>query len=82
VLDAELRANIVDWGNGIHFISTFRLLPGIPYWIGPVAHGLRDESIPAEQVFVEPPLEAKLVIVRSKELLRHDVAVGPRDGRA
>ena len=82
VLDAERKANIVGWGSGVHFVSTFRLRAGTPYWVGKVAHGRRDEAIPAQQVFVEPPLEAKLVLERSRELLTHDVVVGPRDGRA
>jgi hypothetical protein len=30
VLDAELRFNIADWGNGVHFVSTFRLKEGFP----------------------------------------------------
>jgi hypothetical protein len=81
-LEAELRFNIVDWGNGVNFISTFRLRGGFPYWVGPVAHGEHDRSLAGSQVFVEPPLEVKLDLVRSREVLRHDIFVGPRDGTA
>ena|SRR5450755_2013197 len=28
VLEAEMRFNIVDWDNGVHFVSSFRLKPG------------------------------------------------------
>lgn len=82
VLDAELRFNIVDWGNGVHFVSTFRLNAGTHYLVGPVAQGRRDLSRPGSQVFVEPPVNTKVTLVRSKEVLRHDVAVGPRAGTA
>lgn len=82
VLDAELRFNIVDWGNGVHFVSTFRLLPGYAYLAGPVSHGALDLSGQGSQVFVKQPLGVKLVLVRSKEMLRHDVSVAAHDGRA
>ena len=82
VLEAELRFNIVDWDNGVHFVSSFRLKAGFPYWIGPVAHGKLDMSLPGTQVFVEGPLNVKLELVQSKEVLRHDVTVGSRDGHA
>ena len=80
VLDAELRFNIVYWENGVHFVSTFRLKPGFAYWSGTVAHGASDLRLPGSQIFVEPPLEIKLVLITSREVLRHDVFVGPRDG--
>ncbi len=82
VLDAELRFNIADWGNGVHFVSTFLLQGGLPYLIGPVAHGSRDLSRPGTQVFVEPPVQNKVRLVRSRELLRHDVVVSLRPGNA
>jgi hypothetical protein len=82
VLDAELRFNILDWGNGINFVSTFRLRPGFAYWLGPVAHGLHDVSLSGTQVFIDAPLGPKLELVRSTEVLKHDVYVSPRDGAA
>lgn len=82
VLDAELRFNIVDWDNAVNFVSTFRLRPGFEYFVGPVAHGESDISRIGSQVFIEQPLDAKLELVKSKEVLRHDVFVGPKDGNA
>lgn len=82
VLDAELRFNIVDWGNGVHFVSTFRLAPGYSYLVGPVAHGRRDVSRPGTQVFVEPPVSTKVRVEKSREVLRHDVVVSSRSGSA
>jgi len=82
VLEAEMRFNIVDWNNGVHFVSTFRLKPGFSYWLGPVAHGAGDKHLEGWQVFVEEPLAIKLELVRSREVLRHDAFVGPRDGNA
>jgi hypothetical protein len=82
VLDAEMRFNIVDWGNGVHFLSTFRLKGGFPYFVGPVAHGKGDVSRPSIQAFVEPPLTAKLERTGNFEILRHDVSVVQRAGRA
>ena len=82
VLQAELRFNIVDWGNGVHFVSTFRLLPGYAYLVGSVAHGASDLTAQDSQVFVAQPLGVKLVLVRSQEVLRHDVSVAAYDGRA
>ena len=78
VLDAELRFNIVDWENSIHFLSTFRLKPGFEYYIGPVAHGSQDMRIAAQQIFVEPPVDCKVTILRSKELIPQDVFAIPR----
>ena len=82
VLEAELRFNVVDWNNAVHFVSSFRLKPGFSYWLGPVAHGACDTSLPGWQVFVEQPLTVKLDLVSSREVLRHDVFVGARDGNA
>lgn len=82
VLDAELRFNIADWGNGVHFVSTFRLRGGHACYVGPVAHGAKDLSRPGTQVFVPAPLEIKVVVVRSRELLTHNVVVVQRSGRA
>ena len=81
VLDAELRFNIADWGNGLHFVSTFRLLPGYSYQVGPIAHGPQDLSKPAHQIYVELP-KTKVELVQSRELLKHDVTVVQRAGRA
>jgi hypothetical protein len=74
VSDAELKYNIVDWGNGIRKVSTFRLKPGFSYFIGPVANGPRDLSIWAEQIYVEPPLEIK-VEHEQCEVLKQDFTV-------
>lgn len=82
VLDAELRFNIADWGNGVHFVSTFRLKEGFPYCQGPVAHGDRDLRRTGTQVLVVPPLQPKLELVKSREVLRHDVWVIQRPGTA
>ena len=82
VLEAELRYNIVDWDNGVNFVSTFLLQPGFAYWCGPIAHGILDSALPGVQAFVEPPLKVKIHLVRSREVLKHDVWVGPRDGNA
>jgi hypothetical protein len=81
VSDAELRFNIADWGNEIHFISTFKLKEGFVYWLGPVAHGPRDLSRTGTQAFIEPPLQIKLELIIS-EVLKHDVFVAGRSGNA
>jgi hypothetical protein len=82
VLEAEMLFNIVDWDNGVHFVSSFRLKPGFTYWLGPVAHGASDSCLPGWQVFVEQPLSVKLELVTSREVLRHDVSIGPKNGNA
>jgi hypothetical protein len=82
VLDAELRFNIADWGNGVHFVSTFKMKAGSAYFVGPVAHGSRDLSRPGHQILLEPPIHLKVTLVRSREVLRHDVTVVQRSGRA
>jgi hypothetical protein len=82
VLDAELRFNVVDWNNGLHFVSTFLLPGGFDYWLGPVLHGAADTHLPGTQVFVEQPLKSKLVLIRSTEVLRQNVSVSSRDGNA
>jgi hypothetical protein len=82
VLEAEMRFNIADWNNGIHFVSSFRLKRGFAYWLGPVAHGASDRHLTGWQVFVEQPLTVKLELVKSREVLRHNVFVSARDGNA
>lgn len=82
VLDAELRFNIADWGNHIHFVSTFKLLSGSPYHVGPVAHGKRDLSRPGSQVYLETPFASKITRVGTFEVLHHDVFVSPKIGTA
>lgn len=94
VVDAELRFNIVDWGNLIRFVTTFRLLPGVSYLEGAVLHdlpkGQRDRpgqraiwtnslSRPGTQIYVPPPLEGKLKIETFPELLKQDAFVIHRD---
>jgi hypothetical protein len=86
VIDAELCFNIIDWGNGVNFVSTFRLKKGFLYWAGPVGHGPHDTSRPATQVLVDvkslhgeaklvQSLQTKIELVKSKELLKHDAYV-------
>lgn len=82
VLDAELRFNIADWGNGVHFVSTFRLMEGFPYLVGPVAHGQGDLSRLGTQVFLEPFILTRVRIEASREVLRHDVFVSHRAANA
>ena len=82
VLDAELRFNIADWGNGIHFVSTFRLKEGFEYYVGPVAHSPRDLSRPGMQVFVPGFTQTKFDFLTSRELLRQDAVVSQQSGRA
>lgn len=75
VFDAEMRFNIADWGNAVHFVSTFKLLRGFDYLVGPVAHGQQDLSRPGTQVWVPSPVQTKVSLIKSRELLRHDVTV-------
>lgn len=82
VLDAELRFNIADWGNEIHFLSSFRLKPGFEYLVGRVAHGQYDLSRLGHQVYLLGPLHPKIILIESKKVLRHDVTVLQRAGHA
>ena len=75
VLDAELRFNIVDWGNRIFFVSTFRLVPRSKYWEGDVYHRQSDLRRPATQIYLEAPVANKLRLLVSREPLRQDVHV-------
>ncbi len=81
VVDAELRFNIVEWGNLVRFVSTFRLRAGYHYWAGSIAHGRGDLRRKATQVYLEEPLRVKLELIRSRELLKQDAfVVANRDG--
>ena len=82
VLDAELRFNIADWGNQVHFVSSFQIPEGVPYFIGRIAHGLRDLSRQGTQVYVEPRWVSLVRLETSKEILRHDASISPRAGSA
>ncbi len=82
VLDAELRFNIADWGNGIHFITTFRLKERFPYYVGPVAHGEHDLSRPATQIYLKAPWKFAVELVGQREVLRHDAFVVQRPANA
>lgn len=82
VLDAELRFNIADWGNGVHFVSTFRLKAGFAYYVGPVANGGCDLSRRGTQVYVESPFVVQVERVGAMEVLRHDVSVVQKMGKA
>ena len=72
VLDAQLRFNIADWGNTIYFVSTFRVAPGVPYWIGSVFQHKASLARRALQIFISPPLPTKLQVVVAREPLRQD----------
>jgi len=80
VRDAELRFNVVEWGNGLTFASTFRLTQGVTCWVGPIRHEPDDLSTPALQVFLESSFATKIERVCCEALMQ-DVVVGPR-GRA
>jgi len=80
VLDAEYRFNIADWGNTIHFVSTFRLAEGCIFLEGPVGHGLRDLSRPGSQLYVEPRMLVNVRLITSREILAHDVVVSTNVG--
>ena len=82
VLDAELRFNIADWGNGVHFVTTFRLKEGFPYHVGPVAHAACDLSKKGTQIYLEPPFVTQVERLGKMEVLRHDVSVVQRGGSA
>jgi hypothetical protein len=82
VLDAELKFNIADWGNGVHFVSTFRLKEGFPYHVGPVAHGKQDISRPANQIYLKGSWKVAVELVGRRETLRHDAAVIQKPGNA
>jgi hypothetical protein len=75
VRDAELRFNIADWGNTIYFVSTFRVAPGVPYWIGSVFQPKVSLSRTGLQIFISPPLATKLQVVVAREPLRQDARV-------
>lgn len=75
VLDAELRFNIVDWGNLIRFVSTFRILSGVTCYVGPVAHaegGLRKTGT---QVWIEKQNLVNVRLIRTAEPLAQDAHV-------
>jgi hypothetical protein len=80
VLDAELRFNIADWGNEIHFVSTFLLKEGFPYYAGKVAHGSGDISKKGTQIYLESPFAIQVKRIGNFEVLPHDVFVSPRAG--
>ena len=82
VSEAELRFNIVDWGNAIRHVSTFLMMPGTTYWIGPIQHGSQDMRLPAWQVYMRPPLAEKVKLLGSRLPLVQDVAVQLVAGRA
>jgi hypothetical protein len=82
VLDAELRFNIVDWGNGVRFLSTFRLKSRFPYYAGPVAHGTCDISKPGTQIFLPSPFAHMVEKMGTFEMLKQDVHVLQRTGSA
>lgn len=80
VLEAELRSNIVLWGNQCAAIATFRMRPNVLMWIGEVEHGESDLSLPGLQVWLEYP-DASVTLV-SNEVLKQDRTVSSRAGHA
>ena len=82
VSDAELRFKIAEWGNRIWFVSTFRILPSVTYWEGAIFHHKADLRRPATQIFVEPPVNTKVQLLISKEVLKQDVHVLSTGGNA
>ncbi len=82
VLDAELRFNIADWGNQIHFVTTFRLKGGFEYFVGPVAHGKFDLSKTGTQIYLKSPFVIQLERVGTFDTLKQDVLVSQRAGNA
>ncbi len=82
VLDAELRFNIVDWGNTIWFVSTFQIPENVPYLKGPVLHSLRDLSKRGTQIYVLPEFVLLLKLLRSREVVKQDVWIHPGAGNA
>lgn len=82
VIDAELRFNIADWGNAIHFVSTFRLKQGYEYFVGAVDHAAGDLSRAGTQVWIESPFVTKIERIGTFEVLKHDAFVVQGKGRA
>jgi len=76
VLEAEAMCNIVEWGNAVYFVSTFRVLAGTPMMVGRIAHGNRDVCIRAEQYLIEEP-EGSLIRLHC-ETLHYDAFVSER----
>lgn len=82
VLDAEWRFNIADWGNGIHFVTTFRIKESVGFYKGPVGHARRDLSRRGTQIYLETPFVHMIEKVGTSEVLRHDAFVSPKAGEA
>lgn len=82
VMDAELRFNIADWGNTIHFVSTFRIVSGVPYWVGPIGHGPTDLSRSGTQILLNKQDLVNVRMVKHAELLCHDGFVVARSKRS
>ncbi|MNN02668.1 hypothetical protein D3C81_1153350 [compost metagenome] len=80
VLDAEMRFNIVEWGNLVRFVSQFRIVGGVGYYEGVVWHGECDLHVAATQIYVLPPLATKVYLEVSRELLKQDCFVSHREG--
>jgi hypothetical protein len=68
--DAAVRFNIADWGNTIYFVTTFRVAPGVIFWIGSVFQHRPDLSRTGLQIFISAPLASKLQVVVAREPLR------------
>jgi hypothetical protein len=67
-----LRFNIVDWGNAVRFVSTFRIGGGVPYYIGPVAHGARDLSLSGTQIWINKRDLVNVELLKHAEFLKAD----------
>ena len=82
VSQAELRLNIVDWGNRCYYLATYRVRLGTEMWVGKVAHGVADiANRAALQIYIDQPA-GKVELVRDIQPLRQDLFVSPRPGNA
>lgn len=76
VSDAELRFNLVlESGNAVTFVPSFRIRPGVAYWLAPIAHGPRDICRSARQIYVPAPLPGKVELLASRLPLARDRVV-------
>jgi hypothetical protein len=82
VSEAELRFNIVDWGNRCYYLATYRVRAGAEMWVGKVAHAPADiANRSALQIYIDNPA-GKVDLVRDIQPLKQDLFVSPRAGNA
>lgn len=83
VYEAELCLNVAMFVNEVHFVSTFRLLPHVTYYYGPIAHGEKDLHTDGMQIYLKPPfLHNVRELIEEREVLRHDCFVIQRAGHS